>query len=491
MDAGAAVRAGHARAAHEAAWQRIESVRSRFGGLSGVAGAAAVAHATLSARSRARRRSVQALAVLLLAGGAAYTVEQRTPWRQWAADHRTRPGEQRRIVLADGSALVLNTDTAINVRFAAGERRIVLLRGEIFVATANDPGRRFLVEMPQGLAQALGTQFSVHSEAQRAVVRVFEGAVEITPAQAGSQALVLRAGQGADLSAQSAGSPRPVGDADRSWVHGTLIAKSMRLADLLAQLKVTPYGGVIYDLNAQWSAYASYSSIFKPQALMMSGPLPGAPLAPIKGRSYEAGVKGELLDGKLNATFSVFNVERTGTAVLDTRYTATPSLWGAACCYLPQGKVTSQGFDVEVGGQLAAGWQVAAGYTFNETRDKTENKVFSSITPRHLLKLSTAYTLPGEWSRWRLGGSARVQSAQFVSGTVTGTNGASQPYDFTQPGHAIWDLLLQYRIDPNWSLGLNVNNVLDKRYYQTVGTVFSGNMQGLPRNAMLTLRGKF
>ncbi|MEG2877828.1 MAG: TonB-dependent siderophore receptor [Comamonas sp.] len=255
--------------------------------------------------------------------------------------------------------------------------------------------------------------------------------------------------------------------------------------------KVTPYGGVIYDLNAQWSAYASYSSIFKPQALMMSGPLPGAPLAPIKGRSYEAGVKGELMDGKLNATFSVFNVERTGTAVLDTRYTATPSLWGAACCYLPQGKVTSQGFDVEVGGQLAAGWQVAAGYTFNETRDKTENKVFSSITPRHLLKLSTAYTLPGEWSRWRLGGSARVQSAQFVSGTVTGANGASQPYDFTQPGHAIWDLLLQYRIDPNWSLGLNVNNVLDKRYYQTVGTVFSGNMQGLPRNAMLTLRGKF
>lgn len=74
---------------------------------------------------------------------------------------------------------------------------------------------------------------------------------------------------------------------------------------------------------------------------------------------------------------------------------------------------------------------------------------------------------------------------------MTGANGASQPYDFTQPGHAIWDLLLQYRIDPNWSLGLNVNNVLDKRYYQTVGTVFSGNMQGLPRNAMLTLRGKF
>ncbi|MBS7780913.1 TonB-dependent receptor [Acidovorax sp. CCYZU-2555] len=255
--------------------------------------------------------------------------------------------------------------------------------------------------------------------------------------------------------------------------------------------KVTPYGGVIYDLTPQWSAYASYSSIFKPQALMMSGPQPGAPLAPIKGKSYEAGLKGELMDGKLNATFSMFNVERTGTAVLDERYAEDYSLWGASCCYLPQGKVTSQGFDVEVGGQLAAGWQVAAGYTFNKTRDKTENAIYSSITPRHLLKLSTVYTLPGEWSRWRVGGSGRVQSAQFVSGTVTNAGGATANYDFTQPGHALWDLMLQYRIDPHWSLSLNVNNVLDKRYYQTVSSIYSGNMQGLPRNAMVTLRGTF
>jgi len=255
--------------------------------------------------------------------------------------------------------------------------------------------------------------------------------------------------------------------------------------------KLTPYGGVIYDLDARWSAYASYSSIFKPQALLMSGPLPGAALAPIKGRSYEAGLKGELLDGKLNATLSLFHVERTGTGVLDERYPENYSLWGASCCYLPQGKVTSRGFDVEVGGQVAAGWQLAAGYTFNQTRDRTEDIVYSSITPRHLFKLATAYTLPGEWSRWRVGGAGRIQSTQFVSGSVTAADGSAQPYDFTQPGHAVWDLMLQYQIDPRWSLSLNVNNALDKRYYQTVGSVYAGNMQGLARNAVLTLRGKF
>ncbi|MNV81626.1 Fe(3+)-pyochelin receptor precursor [compost metagenome] len=90
-----------------------------------------------------------------------------------------------------------------------------------------------------------------------------------------------------------------------------------------------------------------------------------------------------------------------------------------------------------------------------------------------------------------MGGSGRVQSAQFVSGTVTNAGGATANYDFTQPGHALWDLMLQYQIDPNWSLSLNVNNVLDKRYYQTVSSIYSGNMLGLPRHAMVTLRGKF
>lgn len=255
--------------------------------------------------------------------------------------------------------------------------------------------------------------------------------------------------------------------------------------------KVTPYGGVIFDLNPHWSAYVSYSSIFKPQALNLAGPQPGTPLDPVKGNSYEAGVKGELLDGRVNATFSVFNVQRTGTAVLDERFAEDYSLWGASCCYLPQGKVTSQGFDVELGGEVARGWQLAAGYTFNETRDKTEGTVYSSITPKHLFKVSTAYTLPGAWSNWRVGASGRIQSTQFVSGTVTSSGGASQPYDFTQPGYAVWDLMVQYRIDPTWSVSVNLNNALDKAYYQTVGTVYNGNMQGLPRNAMVTLKGRF
>lgn len=256
--------------------------------------------------------------------------------------------------------------------------------------------------------------------------------------------------------------------------------------------KLTPYGGVIYDLNAQWSAYASYASIMKPQALSKAGPPPGDSLAPIKGKSYEAGLKGELMDGRLNATFSVFRVERTGTAVVDTRYPTSQEEWSGNCCYLPQGKVTSRGFDLEVGGELQPGWQAAVGYTYVNTRDASTDTPYSSITPKHQLKLSTAYTLPQTQGRWKIGGSAQVQSSQFVQDTLYDADwNPIRQYDFRQGGTTVWNGFVQFQIDPRWSLALNVNNLTDKVYYQTVGYATGSNYYGTPREWLLTLRGRF
>lgn len=258
--------------------------------------------------------------------------------------------------------------------------------------------------------------------------------------------------------------------------------------DFSEPTKVTPYGGVIYDLNAQWSAYASYASIFKPQALLKAGPLPGTSLAPIKGKSYEAGLKGELLDGRLNATFSVFNVERTGTGVVDARYPTSSDPWAGNCCYLPQGKVTSRGFDVEVGGEPLPGWQLSAGYTYNQTKDRSTATNYSTITPKHLLKLSTAYRLSGDWT---VGGAAHVQSRTSVKGSLYDANFNATPYTFAEGGYAVLNAMVQYRIDPRWTVALNVNNLFDKVYYERVGTASGANYYGTPRNVVLSLRGSF
>lgn len=64
-------------------------------------------------------------------------------------------------------------------------------------------------------------------------------------------------------------------------------------------------------------------------------------------------------------------------------------------------------------------------------------------------------------------------------------------YDFTQGGYAVWNAMVQYHISPRWTVSLNLNNVFDKVYYQTVGYAAGGNYYGTPRQAVLTLRGTF
>ncbi|MDF3833997.1 FecR domain-containing protein, partial [Cupriavidus basilensis] len=151
---------------HARAWQRIEAVNDRLRQLSSPV-ASAVAHAALAPpRTRTRREAVKTLALLLFAGGVGWMAEERAPWREWAADERTGVGERRAVTLADGTVVSLNTDSAIDVRFSAGERRVRLIGGEILVVTGKDgkngtAPRPFVVQTEHGEMQPLGTRFSV------------------------------------------------------------------------------------------------------------------------------------------------------------------------------------------------------------------------------------------------------------------------------------------------------------------------------------------
>lgn len=262
--------------------------------------------------------------------------------------------------------------------------------------------------------------------------------------------------------------------------------------------KIVPFGGVIYDLTPQWSAYASYAEIFNPQAYYKSGPAPGNGLKPMHGSNTELGVKGELLDGRLNTSFALYRVVQKDRAIQDTRYPVSETLFAGACCYVNSGEVVSQGWDVEINGEVARGVNLYAGYTYNNNRNKTENAVFSTITPKHSLKFFGTWQLPGKASAWKIGGGATINSKQYVNGTAATWNaaaqnwsGASAPFAYTQGGYAVWNLMAEYRFDPRWTLTLNVSNLFDKWYYRTIGSSALGNYYGEPRNAMLTLRGRF
>ena len=83
----------------------------------------------------------------------------------WMADQRTGVGERSQVVLADGSQVQLNSNSALDVKFDDQQRVIELLKGEMWVEVAKDAQRPFVVRTDQGTATALGTRFLV----QRAV----------------------------------------------------------------------------------------------------------------------------------------------------------------------------------------------------------------------------------------------------------------------------------------------------------------------------------
>jgi len=112
---------------HERAWQRIESINHRLQPLTAPMHAV-MAQAVLAAPGSARRRQlVKSLAVLLCVGGGSWGLLNTMQWRTWNADYHTAVGEQRTLVLSDGTELILNTDSAINVQYQEHERRIRLI----------------------------------------------------------------------------------------------------------------------------------------------------------------------------------------------------------------------------------------------------------------------------------------------------------------------------------------------------------------------------
>lgn len=262
----------------------------------------------------------------------------------------------------------------------------------------------------------------------------------------------------------------------------------------------TPYAGLTYDLDATWTAYASLAQTYKSQASRLAGPLPGTSLDPVTGRNYEVGVKGSHAGGRYTSAVAVYRLERRGEAVRDPDYPdSVAGLDGSNCCWVDGGDVVSQGLDLELAGELLPGWQVFAGYTYNSNKNRQADSVrFSSVTPRHLVKFWSMVRLRGKLADWRVGGGVNVQSAHYVSGTANTFNpasgqynGPSVPFRSSQAGYAVWNARAEYRIDANWLAAINVDNLFDKRYYQTVGPVGYWNWYGEPRSITLSLRGEF
>lgn len=228
-----------AKPGHAAAWERVENMQRRLGTVPRSLAAPALS-ASARADAKMRRTVLRGMATVVGTGTLVWW-GWRQPQRQaMMADLRTGVGEQQEQALADGSLLVLNTRTAVDLQFDATQRLLVLRAGEILVQTAPDPqavsggvARPFLVDTVHGRMRALGTRFMVRTDAEATSVTVLEKAVEV---RAG-MATVVQAGQSLRWTASGvAGQVQAADPLAAFWRQGSFIADRMPLGRLLEEL---------------------------------------------------------------------------------------------------------------------------------------------------------------------------------------------------------------------------------------------------------------
>ena len=234
----------------------------------------------------------------------------------------------------------------------------------------------------------------------------------------------------------------------------------------------TPYAGLVYDINDTYSAYASYTEIFQPQTARDRN---DRYLDPVDGKSYEVGVKGAWFDNRLNASLAVFRIEQDNVA----QVTSEPIIGrpGEFASIAARGTV-SRGFEFEVNGELAPGWNATFGASRYVAKDINGADINTNL-PQTALKLFTSYT-PQSLQALTVGGGANWQNRIYYAAPVVGR--------FEQEGYALVSAFVRYRISPEFSVQANLNNLLDKKYYSQI-TGYGAYGDG--RNGSLTFTWAF
>ncbi|MGB9095569.1 ferric-rhodotorulic acid/ferric-coprogen receptor FhuE [Erwinia sp.] len=240
---------------------------------------------------------------------------------------------------------------------------------------------------------------------------------------------------------------------------------------------LTPYAGVVFDIDDNWSTYASYTSVFQPQSVRDSS---GSYLAPVIGKNYEAGVKSDWFNSRLTTSVSVFRAE------LDNVGQSTGQVISGSSDIAYEGKsgTVSRGIEFEVNGAITDNWQM----TFGGTRYIAEDQDGSAVNPqlpRTQLNLFTSYRLP-MLQDLTVGGGVNWQT--HVWDEIAGPEGVGTRYA-EQGSYALVNLFSRYQLTKQLSVQANLNNLFDKEYDTTVDHTYA--VYGEPRNFALTASYKF
>ncbi|WP_430462206.1 TonB-dependent siderophore receptor [Thalassolituus sp. LLYu03] len=233
---------------------------------------------------------------------------------------------------------------------------------------------------------------------------------------------------------------------------------------------LVPYIGALYDLNENHRIYLSHTGIFNPQS---ERDVNGDTLDPTQGSTEELGLKSSFLNDTLQTSVALFYTRQDNLA-LATGETVNGNPTEQA--YAGDLSTSSKGFEFEVVGEPADGWNLNLGFT----RFIAEDENGDAINTEHANMLANLFSTY-EMGKMTLGGGVDWQ------GKTYGDGGSDQ---LVQGSFALVNLMGRYQFNPAFSAQVNLNNLLDEKYYSQIG-FYSQYRYGAPRNGSLSLNYAF
>ncbi|MFX4282751.1 TonB-dependent siderophore receptor [Aliarcobacter butzleri] len=237
----------------------------------------------------------------------------------------------------------------------------------------------------------------------------------------------------------------------------------------------TPSFGLVYHLSSQTSLYTNYSESFTPNSAMDKN---GKILDPETGKGYEFGVKQKLFDDKFDLTTAFFKIEKENIALADPN---APAVGGWS---ISSGKQESQGFEIDLSGDITPNLSLIASYGYVDTKNKDANNKDLRNIPNHTANLFTTYKLTAlNLPDYYIGGGAKYIGNKY----------ADDANNIQLDSALIYNATIGYK-KGNWKANLSVQNLTDEEY---VDGALASNAAGTrvyvgtPRTVLATIGYKF
>ena len=243
-----------------------------------------------------------------------------------------------------------------------------------------------------------------------------------------------------------------------------------------SEAKFSPQVGVVYDLTPAISLYAAYGEGFRQNA---GADVAGNAFDPEESTSLELGVRLSLLDGALNASIALFDMEKTNIV------TADPGNPGFSIAI---GEASSRGAEVDITGTLPGEVDVLLSYAYVDAQ--AEKQV---LDPNFALVIDEGdrlINIPEHTFSLLLSRDFAVGGGTLTLGTAmlhVGDRLGETATDFELPDYTLVRLLARYAPDEHWEFSGEYNNLFDEDYY-TNSFAQLWVAPGAPRNGAVTVR---